>query len=139
MDYTALLQAGAISLGSQKFVVYEKTVNFVDTNRGAADTDRLITIPAGTLVLAVMAQVVTAEGGAGTFDIGDSGSATRFLANADANTAAHLIGDGGVGTTVGTVVPYFYATANYIKATWDAALDAAKIIVRVIGFTPAAS
>lgn len=101
------------------------------------DTVDLIAIPAGTIVLAVGYKILTPEGAADTFDLGDSGSATRYFSNQSSNGAAG---------TVGWIVPavegapnvvgYVQAAANKLRLNADAALTVCKIQVFVIGFAP---
>ena len=92
------------------------------TALAAADTLEVIPVPANTLVLAVGAEVTRVEGATATMDVGDSGSATRYLSNADLNA---------LGTTVSALSsPYFYSAASNIRITLDhSSIDAA--IVRV--------
>lgn len=77
----------------------------------ATDTLEVIPVLANTLVLAVGVQVTTAEGAVATMDVGDSGSATRYLSNADLNA---------VGATASALTsPYLYTTASNIRITLD--------------------
>jgi hypothetical protein len=95
------------------------------TALAATDTLEVIPVPAGTLVLAVGAEVTKAEGGTATMDVGDSGSATRYLSNADLNA---------LGTTVSALSsPYYYSAAGNIRITLDHnSIDAAVVRVWAI-------
>lgn len=61
--------------------------------KGAAiavnDVFPLITIPAGALVLAVVAVVATAEGGTFTFSVGDTATPTGYLSGSNGNTTTN--------------------------------------------------
>lgn len=81
------------------------------TALAATDTLDIIPVPAGTTVLAAGVQVTKAEGATATMDVGDSGSATRYLSNADLNATAY--------TTSALDAPYTYGTAGAIRITLD--------------------
>lgn len=113
---------------TQRVTVVEVALNFatIAAARSAAgaaalaatDTLEVIPVPAGALVLAVGVQVTTAEGATATMDVGDSGSSTRYLSNADLNAVGH--------TASALTSPYLYTSASNIRITLDhSSIDAA--------------
>jgi hypothetical protein len=124
--------AGFTSNYTQRVSVIEVDLNFATiaaarsaasaTALAATDTLEVIPVRAGTLVLAVGGQVTTAEGATATMDLGDSGSATRYVSNLDLNA---------VGNTASALsAPYLYSSASAIRITLDHnSIDAA--VVRV--------
>lgn len=55
----------------------------------ANDIIELISVPANTFVLNVIAKVTTVEGGTCTFHVGDGATADGYLASVNGNTTAH--------------------------------------------------
>lgn len=104
----------------------------------AGDTTKLFNIPAGSVVLAVITKVITAETGSSTrtFSVGDSGAAGAYLtgANAKATAGVVTIGDGSTGavTAGATAVAKPYAAADYIMVTAVEALTNAVIDVTAV-------
>lgn len=89
----------------------------------ATDTLEIMPLPPHTFVLGVSATVETVEGAAATIDIGDAGSATRFLSNVDLNAA----------TDVASVTTYYNATGATLRATIDSAsIDVAVVRIRAL-------
>lgn len=92
------------------------------TALAATDTLEIIPVPAGSVVLAAGAQVLTVEGATATMDLGDSGSATRYLSNFDLNAATN--------SASALSNPYYVATAAPIRITLDHnSIDVAKVRV----------
>jgi hypothetical protein len=77
----------------------------------ATDTLEVLPVPANCLVLAVGVQVTKAEGATATMDVGDSGSATRFVSNANLNAT------GSVASALTS--PHLYTAASQIRITLD--------------------
>ena len=124
--------AGFTSNYTQRVSVIEVDLNFATiaaarsaasaTALAATDTLEVIPVKAGTLVLAVGGQVTTAEGATATMDLGDSGSATRYVSNLDLNATGF--------TASALSAPYLYSSASAIRITLDHnSIDAA--VVRV--------
>lgn len=86
----------------------------------ATDILQVLPVPAGTLVLAVGADVTKAEGAAATIDVGDGTSATRYLSNTSINAVAN--------TVSALTAPQFYAAADTIDITIDTASTDAAIV-----------
>lgn len=99
--------------------IIENILSFAATSAASADVIEALSVPASTLVLAVGYDITTAET-AGTFDIGDAGSATRFQNNADATATGNKLSSG---------TAYLYAVADTIDLTLDAAYD--EMVIRV--------
>lgn len=88
----------------------------------ATDTLEVISLPAGSLVLAAGAAVVKQEGATATMDLGDSGSATRYLSNFDLNAASD--------SASALAAPVYSSAASFIRITLDhSSIDTA--VVRV--------
>lgn len=90
----------------------------------ATDTLEVMTLPGGSLVLAKLVEVLTAEGAAATADLGIAGTPTQWFSNADMNAVGKNLS--------AAAVPVLYEDDTAIIMTFDAALDAAKI--RVVAF-----
>jgi hypothetical protein len=120
IDLTSGVATDAWSIkGNKRVYVQFKEIDCAVTNLSATNF-KIFNLPAGSLVLCVAYQVVTPEGAADTFDLGDSGNATRFYSNQSANQTA--------GTRVGTyVTPLFYPTADSVILNVDTALTVAKL------------
>lgn len=92
------------------------------TALAAADTLEVIPLPAGSVVLAAGAQVLTVEGAVATMDLGDSGSATRYLSNFDLNASSN--------SASALAEPFYSAAASFIRVTLDHnSIDVAKVRV----------
>lgn len=89
------------------------------TIAAAATTDTTIQMPAGAVVMAVSARVTTAIPDATTFDVGDSGSATRF-STASVAVAANSTD---AGTKAGA---YYNAGALSVRLTMNGTPPAAN-------------
>lgn len=91
----------------------------------ATDTLEVLPLPAGALVLAVGAQVTKAEGATATMDVGDSGSATRYLSNADLNATGN--------TASALTSPYLYTAAGVLRITLDhSSVDTAVVRIYAV-------
>lgn len=130
---TVNLSAGSVKTPANQTRMYvlERTLDFGATPYNAADVLQVFAIPAETLVLGVYYKVLTAEGAAGTVDIGDDGSANRFGNNVNLNSTSTNTWSA---LTEGTpnVLGNLYTAANTIDLTLDHTLDAAKIKLRCI-------
>lgn len=92
----------------------------VGTLYASSDTIKIFTIPKGSQLINVAYEVVTAEGAAATFDLGDSGTANKFFNDADMNAAA--------GTQAGYTTTAFYTSEDYVVLLLNSAsVDAAKV------------
>ncbi len=101
---------------------------------GAGDGLEAIAIPAKSLVLAVGADVVTAEGGTLTLDVGDATDPDGWLDGVNANTiasycSAAALTEGTPNTFVGYGAGKYYSAADTIDVITVNAADAA--VVRV--------
>lgn len=114
-------------------VQWVKTVDFSEHNAASADIFQIMTLPAGFVFLACHAYLMTAEGGAGTIDIGVSGDVDGFLDGGDVNgTTNTLIASGGASATI--AAGKLYATATDVQVTANAALDAAVVKIVFTGY-----
>ncbi len=130
-------KAGGLLAAQANRKVAQIVVDFSKETVVADDTVNLWTIPAGCYIEAVTAQVVTAEGGTLTFDVGDAASAADdYIDGANGNSAAWLMGDGGDGTTATTTVHSLYTAASILTLTPKNDADTAKIVVHVLYYDP---
>jgi hypothetical protein len=114
-------RGGFPALGS-KVGVIQNDISFASTNVVATNNVKVFSVPAGTVVLAIGIQVETAEGTTCTADLGDSGSATRFLSNCNLNSVANSM-------AAATVLPYLYGSALTIDLYMDH--NASTAVIRV--------
>jgi hypothetical protein len=96
-----------------------KNLTELTTIAAAATTDTTIQLPAGAIILSVSVRVTTVIPTATTFDVGDSGSATRF------NTASVAVAANStdVGTKAGA---YYNASATAVRLTMNGTPPAAN-------------
>lgn len=130
-------EKGSLSaMTSQRRVgLMTNTLDCAVNNVANAAVLELLTMPAGSLVVAVVLKVETKEGGTLTVDVGDSDSANRYFSGANLNSGTvpvYLIGDAADGDDPTAIVTYFYAAANDIRVTFNNAADAAKFTLEVM-------
>ena len=124
LDSTTLLKGGTgrpSVLAGQYMGKLCAKIDCSETNLGTSDTYKLFVIPAGVYVHALVIDVLTAEGGTCTMDVGDSNSATQFTSNTDLNSVAKNV-------TAYTVAKG-YGSADYIVLKMDNAADTAVFTV----------
>ena len=94
VDYTVGGLASAVPAeGLNIFSRKECVLDFLSTNtngvnRTAADILQMIDVANDDYVMMVSAELITAEGGTFTFDVGDGGTVDRFLNGVDGNATA---------------------------------------------------
>jgi len=101
------------------------TIDTAIENKTATQVDNLFEVYEGDIVLRVTAEVVTAEGGVLTFDVGDGTDPNGYLAAADANVAGWKIPAGT--EAYSTIAFNQYSAEDTIDVTWSAIADAAKV------------
>lgn len=93
------------------------------TTKGAAlatsDVFKLISLPAGSVVLALQYKTVTQEGATCTVSIGDSGSATRWASGVNGNTALNAVSTTAQGYTAADAVQLTLATGTAANLVLD--------------------
>lgn len=94
----------------------------VGTLYASSDTIKIFTIPKGSQLLNVAYEVLTAEGAAATFDLGDSGTANKFFNDANMNAAA--------GTLAAYTTTEFFTSEDYVVLL----LNSASVDKAVIKF-----
>lgn len=102
----------------------EVTLDFSSTNGTSGDTIQLFSIPADSVVLAVGAEVVTAEGGTLTIDVGDGDDPDGYLDGSNGNSATHYTS---LDTSVGYVGGRLYGSADTIDVLMNNTADTAVI------------
>lgn len=118
--------AGLPAYASNKVVVVENSYDFATNNATAADVIQLINVPANTLVLSVLSECVTAEGGVMTYQVGDGTDPNGWDDAVNGNSAAGVIvGDGAYVAAAGKI----YTAADTLDIVPSADSDAAEIRV----------
>ena len=119
--------------------IFERLLDCDTNNQAAGVIVDMIDIPANTFVLAVFAEIETAEGGTLTFDVGDSNAGDNYLNGANGNVTAgtRICGDGSTGSAALTasmtaIVSKHYTSADTITLTVVNAADTAKIRLKVL-------
>lgn len=109
--------------GVDKVYLIEQVIDFSVNNASATDVLEVIPVPAMTSVLQVGWEVITAEGGTATIDIGDGDDDDYWKSAADANDATVMDVSG---------TAHHYATADTIDITCNNDMDAAKVRIWAI-------
>jgi hypothetical protein len=101
---------------------------FTPTTLAASDTYDFLYVPAGTFITYLAMQVPDLDTAASpliTLDVGDSGSATRFVSASTAGQAG--------GSVVATGIPRYYSTKDLLTWKVNAAADTAALLaVRIV-------
>tara|TARA_Y100000114_G_C11759438_1_gene328714 strand:+ start:2235 stop:2678 length:444 start_codon:yes stop_codon:yes gene_type:complete len=96
-------------------------------NLASSDVWQAITVPAGSIVVAVGAVILTAEGGTLTIDVGDGDDPDGYLDGSNGNTASASYSS--INGTTGYSGGRYYAAEDTIDVLANNAADAAKIVV----------
>ena len=117
--------------GVDKVYGVEVTLDFSDTGALTTDTVQVFDVAAKQLLLGMAVEVLTAEGGTATIDIGlTGGDVDAFIDGADINAAVgsvHKSGDAGTKEVILAAGGQYFATADTIDLLPKNDLDAAKI------------
>lgn len=122
---------GANAAGYPAYTVIEGYFDATKRNLAQNDTIDIADIPAGTLIHAVHWEVETVEGAARNFSVGNTGSATAYVASTSANTATSGVSLALVEAAPPTAVYVSADTKLRIAAVTAGGLTAAKIRVKV--------
>ena len=118
--------------GIGKVTVMKQRVDFGARPLAAADTAKLIEIKAGWDVKKLWTKIITPEGEADTFDLGDSADADNWDNDVPANAAAGTVASSTEGTdTYATNGGKYYAADDYILLTPSAQLSALVMDVAI--------
>lgn len=112
-------------LGGHKGVA-ENFLKFADNNVSASDVVEAIQIPKNAIVTHVRIEVITAEGGVVTLDVGDAVDPNGWVAAADGNAAAGVIVGAGALATNGKR----YTDVDTIDIIPSADLDTVEIYIQ---------
>ena len=96
-------------------------------NLASGDIWQAITVPAGSIVVAVGAVILTAEGGTLTIDVGDGDDADGYLNDASGNSAGASYSS--INGTLAYSGGRYYSAEDTIDVLANNAADAAKIVV----------
>lgn len=134
----SLLNAAAIPhSGLSKVYLVRNRLDFSKTPVANADVVQALSIPANTVVLKAFCNIVTAEGGALTAELGDGADANGWDVQVDLNAAAGTItapsmalNEGAPNTYTDAYAPgKLYDAADTIDLTMGGAADAAIVDV----------
>jgi hypothetical protein len=132
-DLRKALPGGQNVAQSDRGVTWEKTVDFSAYNAANTDVIQVMDLRAGFVFERCDVFLLTAEGGAGTIDIGISGDIDGFLDAGDVNgTPNERMASGGASATIASGT--LYTTATTLQITCNAALDAAVIKIVMRGY-----
>ena len=137
VDLTVGGSTGAASNLSGRIFTHFKELDFATTGRTAADVLQLFDIPARSFVQMVVWEVVTAEGGTFTFDIGDGSDVDGYIDGANGNSVAKgnmslALTEAAPNTVTGYSNGKFYSAADTLDLLINDTVDAAKIRVWVV-------
>jgi hypothetical protein len=119
-------------LQASRAIELTKIVDFAEHNAGNGDTLKIFDIPAGFVREEQDVILLTAEGGAGTIDIGIEGATDSILDGGDVNGTVNTII--AKGTNAATVARTLFKSATTVSIIANAALDAAKILIVMRGY-----
>lgn len=126
--YNVTAKSGSNAAGFPAFTVIENVYDASKQNSIAADVVQILTIPAGTFVLNVTAEVETVDD-AGTYDIGDGDTPAGWIANDTMEDANVALGGGAYAAAGGKL----YAAADTIDIVPnDATMDTFKVRVQAL-------
>ncbi len=127
---------GSNAAGFPAYTVIEGTFDFTKRNLAQNDTIDIAVIPKGTVIHTLHWEVLTVEGAARNFSVGNEDSATAYLASTSANSATS---GAAVGLTLSEGTPNtaaaWYNTAEKklrIAAVTSGGLTTAKIRVKAL-------
>jgi hypothetical protein len=112
-------------LGGHK-IVQENVLDFSEFNVSAADIVQALPIQQNAILTHVRVEVITAEGGVVTLDIGDTDTDDGWDAAVDGNAAAGIIGGNGVFAANGK---RYSAEGRTIDIVPSADLDTAVVYI----------
>jgi hypothetical protein len=113
-------------MSGNRVYVAEIVMDFSVQNMSAAQTAKLMIIPAKTLLLEASYEVKTEEGATLTADVGDSSIQTLIADNIDCNDDT-VHGQASLGA------PRYYASADYIQLLCNNnSADAAVLVVKLL-------
>lgn len=124
---------GINGLGVMEYIIDFNLARFGATAIKATNADilELFPIPPRTQLLGVLWDVVTAEGATFTFNLGDTGSATRYLTGINGNSATN----GGTAFLDAALPNVMYTAANTVRlaVASGTSIGTAKVRVRLYG------
>ena len=127
---------GSNAAGFPAYTIIEATFDATKRNLAQNDTADIAVIPKGTVIHTVHWEVLTVEGAARNFSLGNEDSATAYLATTSANSATS---GAAVGLTLTEATPNtvaaWYLTAEKklrIAAVTSGGLVATKIRVKLL-------
>lgn len=126
--------------GSNKVYLMRQRLNFSETPCASGDVVQALSIPANTFVQKAFCNIVTAEGGALTAELGDGADANGWDVQVDLNAAAGTITAPSMALSEGTPNTYtdayapgkLYDAADTIDLVLGGAADAAVVDVYAI-------
>ncbi len=123
--------------GARTAFVVEQTIDFAKNVAASGDVIQSLNVYPGWFVQAVLVDVLKAEGGALTANVGDGALATGFMTAANLNalgmTKSNLtLTEAAPNTVTGYTAGKLYTAADTIDLVLSAAADAAKVRVLAV-------
>jgi hypothetical protein len=123
--------------GRRTAFVTEQTIDFTKTPGASGDVIQSLNVYPGWFVQAVLVQVLTAEGGTLTANVGDGTLATGFMTGVNLNalgmTKSNLtLTEAAPNTVTGYTGGKLYTAADTIDLVLSAAADGAKVRVAAL-------
>jgi hypothetical protein len=116
--------APEVTQEDNRFVVMRNVVDFSEQNLGAAQSAKVLTIPANTLVVQAGIRCITADANA-NYNLGDSSTDNRWFNETTAGDSANAVVMSAMGTNA-----VFYSTADELVITSAAnGMDTLKLEV----------
>ena len=117
--------------------ILKYSLNFSETGRTAADTLQLFNIPAKTLVTHMQYDVITAEGGTFTFDLGDGADPDGFIDGANGNSVGNGVNtltlvEAAPPTILGYGLGKYYSATDTLDILINDTVDTGVMVVRAI-------
>jgi len=106
-------------------------LNTANKNQADADVAQVLTVLPGVFVLLASMKIITAEGAAQTFDLGDGDDVDFYLAEVDGNAAAGTIY---TSVNLGTLPSRMYSAADTIDVVSHGAAGVGIYDVRAVQF-----
>lgn len=130
-------QTAPVHAGARHQFLIENKIDFSQNNVSSAETVDVFDVQANWFVHAVFAEVVTAEGGTATADVGDGDDGDGFLDDIDLNSQGGnvtelALTDGTPNTVTGYTAGKLYTAADTIEMLANNDLDGAVVVFRAL-------
>lgn len=127
------LKGGANAASFPAHTVFENTIDFSETPMSASDTiTDFIAIPAGSFIVQVVTEVLTAETNAAVGVLGvKGGDVDGFDTDVALNATGYTVGNGALTAATLTGASHFYDADGFVQFALSAAAAGTDGVVRV--------